>query len=122
MPFQRWENGGSERILYSIPELVRGGVRVHTWSFHDTQSLSPHHVWLLGRPPAKSLGYSVSSRGGEVRLTNICCPLEYSCPLLSLPSFFLPLLHCMRLQPPDGNEQEGLAFSLEQRQNAKAMV
>lgn len=64
MPFQRWENRGLEKrkISYSITELVHGGggVRIHTWSTHYTQSLSLHPVWLPGCPPEKSVGYSVS--------------------------------------------------------------
>lgn len=57
MPVQRWKNRDLEKrkISYSIMELVHGGVSIHTWF-----TLSLHHVWLLGYPPEKAVGYSLS--------------------------------------------------------------
>ena len=63
-------------------------------------------------PSRKECGLldELMGRGGEI-VTNIPSS-GYSCPFLFLPSFLFPCFPGMCLQPPNGNEQEGQAFSL----------
>lgn len=65
-----------------------------------------------GLPSRKECGLlnELMGWGGEI-VTNILSS-GYSCSFLFLPSFPFPYFPGMCLQPPNGNEQEGHAFSL----------